>query len=61
LQTALNNCKSTIKGSNPFKVNVITFSGHGFTVGRDAIAAIPDHTKEKVKNKDGIEVIEFVP
>jgi len=42
-------------------VNVISFSGHGFTVGRDAIAAIPDHTKEKVKNDDGKEVIEYVP
>ena len=42
-------------------MNVISFSGHGFTVGRDAIAAIPDHTKEKVKNDDGKEVIEYVP
>jgi hypothetical protein len=47
LETALTNCKSTIKGTNPYKVNVITFSGHGFVVGRDAIAAIPDQIKVK--------------
>jgi hypothetical protein len=28
-------------------VNVITFSGHGFTFGRDSIAVIPDHYKNE--------------
>jgi hypothetical protein len=29
-------------GKNPFTVNIITFSGHGITFNRDAIAAIPE-------------------
>ncbi len=29
-------------GSNPFTVNIITFSGHGITFDGDAIAVIPE-------------------
>jgi hypothetical protein len=29
------------RGANPYTVNVITFSGHGFEYGGDAIAIIP--------------------
>ncbi len=32
---------SSRKGINPYKVNVITFSGHGIAVNGDAIAVIP--------------------
>ena len=31
-----------IRGQKPIKVNVITFSGHGFTVNGDTIAVIPE-------------------
>jgi hypothetical protein len=30
-------------GKNPYTVNVITYSGHGFTFDGDAIAAIPEY------------------
>ena len=31
-----------VQGSDSIKVNVITFSGHGFTVNGDTIAVIPE-------------------
>ena len=31
--------------NNPYSVNVITFSGHGFTFDGDAIAAIPEYNE----------------
>ncbi len=39
----LNRCHGL--GKNPFTVNVITFSGHGFDYGGDAIAVIPEMPK----------------
>ena len=35
--------RSDGKGKNPYAVNVITYSGHGFTLDGDAIAAIPEY------------------
>jgi hypothetical protein len=36
-------------GTNPFTVNVITFSGHGFTFNGDSIAVIPQSPKDSPK------------
>ncbi len=41
------------KGQNPFTVNVVTYSGHGFTFGGDAIAAIPTYESEKEEEIKG--------
>jgi hypothetical protein len=46
------NNKSAQKNS-PIKVNVISFSGHGFTYDGDAIAVIP----QKEKKEDNNEII----
>ena len=35
------------EGNNPYSVNVVTFSGHGFTYDGDAIAVIPEIKEEK--------------
>ena len=32
--------------TNPFTINVITYSGHGITFDGDAIAAIPEYQDE---------------
>ena len=37
-------------GKNPYTVNVITFSGHGFDYGGDAIAVIPEVPKGGTKD-----------
>ncbi len=38
---------SSAPSRNPYKVNVITFSGHGIAVDRDAIAVIPQKVGDK--------------
>ena len=34
-------------GTNPFTVNVISYSGHGFTCQGDTIAVIPQQSQSK--------------
>ena len=41
-------------GSNPFSVNVITYSGHGITYNDDAIAVIPEFSSQD--QGDSVEV-----
>ncbi len=38
---------SSVPSFNPYKVNVITFSGHGIAVEGDAIAVIPQKVGDK--------------
>ncbi len=38
---------SSVPSLNPYKVNVITFSGHGIAVEGDAIAVIPQKNGDK--------------
>ena len=33
-------------GKNPYTVNVITYSGHGFSFNGDTIALIPELSKD---------------
>jgi hypothetical protein len=49
LETLVSKCDGI--GKNPFTVNVITYSGHGFTFDGDAIAVIPEYEGEK-KSED---------
>ena len=35
------------KGNNPWRINFITFSGHGYTFNGDAIAVIPEYDSKK--------------
>ena len=39
--------ESTSKGSNQYVVNVITFSGHGFTFKNEAYAVITEEEKKE--------------
>ncbi len=38
-------------GANPFTVNVISYSGHGFTCEGQTIAVIPQINKESKKHE----------
>ena len=38
---------SGLKGKNPWRVNFITYSGHGYTFNGDAIAVIPEYDNKK--------------
>ncbi len=40
--------KGSGKGQNPYTLNVVTFSGHGFTFDGDAIAVIPEYPSNDV-------------
>ncbi len=46
-------------GRNPFTVNVITFSGHGFTLNGDTIAVIPEYDSND-KGKSGKKEARFI-
>jgi hypothetical protein len=46
-------------GSNPYTVNVITFSGHGITFDGDAIAVIPEY-KAKPAIEGEKKVLRFI-
>ncbi len=39
--------KSGLKGLSPWRVNFITFSGHGYTYEGDAIAVITEYDTKK--------------
>ncbi len=39
-------------GRNPYTVNVITFSGHGFTLNGDTIAVIPEYNSNEKEKSD---------
>jgi hypothetical protein len=43
--------ESTGIGKNPYHVNVITFSGHGFTFNGDTIVLIPEYVSGKTDKK----------
>ena len=46
-------------GRYPLIVNVVTFSGHGFTHDGDSIAVIPEYENE-IARKDGRKVARFI-
>lgn len=48
-------------GDNPYAVNVITFSGHGFTPHQngDAIAVIPEYENNNNKEHKVLRFINF--
>ena len=39
-------------GKNPYTVNVITYSGHGFTFNGDTIAVIPEYSTNQKERKE---------
>lgn len=43
--------KCTGLGANPYSVNVITYTGHGFIYGGDEFAAIPEFDDEKEEGR----------
>jgi hypothetical protein len=53
----LNKCDG--KGSNPYIVNVITYSGHGITFEGDAIAVIPEY-QDSIERGKRQKVLRFI-
>ncbi len=46
-------------GKNPYTVNVITYSGHGFTFNGDTIGVIPEYNSNN-KDRSGKKELRFI-